>query len=844
MASRRRRGADQPRTLVAAAKKIDLSAKNAMVRRERWQNEGWLYLDEVPEVKSVILWRAAQLAKMRLFVGTRPPGSDPDDDPIPVTDPESGIDPSTAVLLEARLHSLRGLFGGQAAILSRLEQCLEVNGEGYIVGFAERPPQPGDPTSGKAEEWRACSVDEVEVKTVQGRKRYGISDAPDVKDADKRWLDEDAGDAIFRVWQPHGRYFELADCHLRAVLTECELVTLLNAKMRGETRASVFAGLFVMPNDLTLGPINKTKPENGQSSSADPVMDDFEAMITRPLEDPSDPSSAVPGVLRGPRESLGPDVLRKIELARPSDGSLDARIEGRIERIARGLNAPVEVAKGSMNTTFSNAAQIDQDIFEDYVEPRAVFLVDALTVGYLHPLALDRDNVAPEVLEQVFVWFDASALFSKPNAADAADTGVKEFLISESAWRRERGYSEADAPDAIEVLVRWALTKGSLAANVTNALIELLDGAPALPAPDNPTQTDGAMARRQEIARLLAIALKDGSLDPSGAPAGGLAALRSLAVPSASTSLARRPPQGLTLGRRLTGIDANLRERVIVASNAQMTRALEHAGNRLRSRAKGQRDLLRQVPAIHACATLGPSLVAATGVTDEELLEGAFDALEESFLAWGSNAQRQAIDLVYRAVGGFSTARRDALGLRMADDLAEAWTWMRGALLSLARAQLYDPTPVVSELGEFDPTLRVPPGLVRQAVARAGGSAGLVTGGGGDAWVVLSQAGTKPAGGVATGDLIMGALRDEGGVVEGYVWDYGAAQRMRPFQPHVELDGLEFTNFDDAVLANTSGWPEFAFFMPGDHSGCLCDAVPIVITQTGSSRVVPEEGVA
>jgi hypothetical protein len=72
-------------------------------------------------------------------------------------------------------------------------------------------------------------------------------------------------------------------------------------------------------------------------------------------------------------------------------------------------------------------------------------------------------------------------------------------------------------------------------------------------------------------------------------------------------------------------------------------------------------------------------------------------------------------------------------------------------------------------------------------------------------------------------------LAQGGATVDGYQWVYGPAHRTRPFDPHAELDGVEFVNFDDDVLTNNEGFPEYDFFMPGDHPGCICDYEPIVI---------------
>jgi hypothetical protein len=77
--------------------------------------------------------------------------------------------------------------------------------------------------------------------------------------------------------------------------------------------------------------------------------------------------------------------------------------------------------------------------------------------------------------------------------------------------------------------------------------------------------------------------------------------------------------------------------------------------------------------------------------------------------------------------------------------------------------------------------------------------------------------------------MMTGVLADKDAYVNGFVWVYGPARR-RSFEPHLLLDGREFTNFDDPRLANDYGWPETSHYYPGDHNGCVCDFEPIVGT--------------
>jgi hypothetical protein len=347
------------------------------------------------------------------------------------------------------------------------------------------------------------------------------------------------------------------------------------------------------------------------------------------------------------------------------------------------------------------------------------------------------------------------------------------------------------------MLIRAALKTGRMSADVTLALLEKL-GVPL----DVTPGAAGAVSNPEPAVTASMV----GRI---------LAPIRAASRPSSPD-----------YGRRLTEIDRELRTRLLTAANVAMGQALDRAANRLRTKTNGSsmRASLNNVPRRSWFAQLGPSLVAQA-MGDEDPLEGAWDGLEDEFRAWGADAQSRARMTAGQAVGADLSGLED----QQADDLDGGWLWFAAALTGLATAKLWTPDPSAPTIGEHDPTVMIPAGMVRQAVARAGGAQGLITGGQ-DAWVTLTDAGTRPAGGIGTGDLIRGALRDGGATIEGYVWEYGPSFRLRPYDPHVRLDNTPFENFDDEVLLNVTDSLEVPYHFPGGHDGCRCDARPVILT--------------
>lgn len=811
-----------PRALVAAATRVRLDVKgNAakqVAKRQDWQNDGWDYFDLVPEIKQSTWVLGNLIGKLRLYCAVQNP-ADPEGEPLPITDPSSKVPAEVAAQFEAELARLRGAVGGQGEILREMNMNLEVAGEGYLVGRGQRPmidettkkpvvdEQTGEevPDPDQPEEWSVRSISEVEVKG----DVVTIKDAPG-GNANSGWKLDKERDTIIRFWQRHPRWSGLADCPMRGVLDVCETLLILTRQTRAESRSRLPSKLLVLPSGISFGSPVPTTQGDGEGESENPVLDAITAAIASAIEDESSAASLAPVILQADGEDLEKKIFT-VDLSRSTGSTLEERITHNVERLARGLNLPVEKVMGHMSTTFANAEQIHEDLYVEHVDPRAILVVDILTTGFLRPQAIAAEIDAQWITgdRPVFVWFDPEDLLAQPDPTSNADAALEKNAISLSAYRTAKGFTDDDKPDPMETVFRAVLASTRMPPEIVAAVFAKMGvdlDLGLLPAAD----ASGANGQA---------AIDTTSRDPSGTVALG-----------ALLSMATRRPGGLDAGHRLMALDRDLRTRLLVLANAAMTSALTTAGNRIRAKIPESRNLTSNVPRAHVAATLGRSMVAAAGVDEVDLLAGAFDSLEASFLEWAATAQSEALDVVQRIATGFGTAARDALGFRQAEDLQEAWAWLKESLTSLAHARLFDPSPIIA-LGEADPTMAVPAGLIRQAVTRAGGMAGVQAStvkDGSGAWVAITDGGTRPAGGIGTGELIMGALTSNGVQVEGYVWEVGFP--ARPFEPHQSLAGVTFVNFDDDVLANTDTFPEFSFYMPGDHDGCQCDFTPVLLS--------------
>ena len=466
--------------------------------------------------------------------------------------------------------------------------------------------------------------------------------------------------------------------------------------------------------------------------------------------------------------------------------------------------------------------QIDEDTFDDHLEPRCVLIVDAITVGFLQPNLHAGLAGDPAQIDRIITWYDPSALIDKKDPADSADYALDNGLISEDSWRRSKGWTDDDAPEALELLIRSGLRRGILTADLTKALLELtgvdiaVEDSAEAPDPNADQAVDGEAARDLVQTALMLKAIADRKKD---APVTAAAALPTEA------KAARNP------GRDLMDLDRDLRSRVQVAAARAMDRALEKAGNRLKSKAGATKGVLRTVHPIYAAATLGPALTAQAGFTDVDLIgDDSWDELGRQFTTWVGDAQARALDIADE-IGGFTKAELSTLSTRQGQDLADAWEFFRGEMTSLAHRLLYSPDPhAITAVGEIDPTLRVPVGLVRWANAIAGGATGLDYTEAGQIYVALNNG--EPLGGIGTGELITESLKAADAGVEAYEWVYGPAFRANPFPEHEALDGLIFSSFDGDELSHgaRADWLPSTSYFPGDHEGCACDVAPVWVT--------------
>jgi hypothetical protein len=99
----------------------------------------------------------------------------------------------------------------------------------------------------------------------------------------------------------------------------------------------------------------------------------------------------------------------------------------------------------------------------------------ALTKGYLVPVL--RANGDAEVGPnggRIVIWYDPSEIVQRPDKSSAADEAYDRMEINGVAYRREKGFSESDAPSGeeleamTELLERRSRATGAAASTSTD----------------------------------------------------------------------------------------------------------------------------------------------------------------------------------------------------------------------------------------------------------------------------------------------------------------------------------------------------------------------------------------
>lgn len=477
------------RSLTAAAVRVnirDTAQVEQMVRRRnnaKWQEDAWAYYDMIGELKYAFRLFSNVLSRVRLV-----PGYVVDENAAPNV--LQDCDEMDEFSKQAVYRAMRRAFGAtaQAEILRKATINLLVVGECYLVQlpkvFGVR----------EEEQWRILSISELMTKD----KRHYFKSARDQQQKDWELLPEST--FVGRIWSEHAQYSDEADSAMRALIGDCDDLFLYTRAARASARSRLNAGALFVPSGMSVStdsptdfpddiPYDPDIPTEAEDPEEDLFEEELIDAMTAPIGDESAASSVVPFLIRGEREDGA--AIKHIKFERPFDPQIAQRAERALERILQGIDLPKDIVTGLANIKYSNAVQIEESLYTAHIEPVVLFLCDAFRVVYLVP-ALEAEGLDPDIIRNIVVWYDPSAVMTAPDKSNAANLGFDKYNLSGAAWRRYNGFSEADAPDGNEIAQRMAISRGQLNDGITEQLLrtimpEILDAARSQALAQSPT---------------------------------------------------------------------------------------------------------------------------------------------------------------------------------------------------------------------------------------------------------------------------------------------------------------------------------------------------------------------
>lgn len=770
-------------SILASARKLSVKAPEDLLwlqkQRQTWQSLAWMHLQTVPEIDFAHRYLANVLSRLRIFPAWR---SDPNADPMPM-DPDNPPDDyelpdwellaSTAQLELSRLSGADGSFG---EVLGPMAWNIGLVGECFLVGLPDE-----DAVNG--ERFDVISIDELHIADAT-RGEVKIRRAPG--DNDGELLDPNT--PWCRIWRRHPQWRSYAHSPMIALNATCSDLLLLRRGIRASAESRLNAGILMIAQEILLnGGIDQ--PDDGDGNSRqDPFMADLEAAMLEPIADPDAPSSRVPLLMRLPGEWI--DKIKHLLLTRPMDEQEREERDELRTLLATGLDIPNEILLGMSDANHWTAWQVDEQTFKAHLEPLAVLMTSGIYRGFLRP-ALAAQNF---LTDKVCIGYDATDLIGDEDLFDRYVTMHEQRAVSHAALRRAGGASEEDAPSE-EELATWPTDTGPAPADA---------GQPQA-VTDAPDPADAQAAQATP----------------------GLALVTGAAL--------HRPRPGADLQRlatRLFEIDRTLRLRVGEKADHAVERTLQIAGGKARRRVNSAAAENRDPKTAELVAAIKPmrghlipahvtaKRMLSLGIQPDDLIEDdGFDDLALAFTALALRAYRQTIAAIYREMHADLTATAiEAFEKDAEVNIAAGLRVLTDSVRETVHERLFNPVGTAPAQGEFDGLSFVRVGQVRESLAVAGGAVSTEP----------DSITNEPSGGIATGDATDSLLETTFGITQnGGRWLYGdPASRTRTFEPHELLDGVDFTSWDDPVLTNDEGWPDFPYYFPGDHDTCQCDYLP------------------
>lgn len=297
-------------------------------------------------------------------------------------------------------------------------------------------------------------------------------------------LESDTDPFLMRLWQPHPLNFGDANAPARAVLPILSEIDGLTRHVASQIDSRLLgAGILLLPSEMTFpaAPVTESDEDGGGETSPQPVgkagefLRTLGEVMSQAISDPASASARVPITVTAPGEQIGNAQLLKF-WTDLDEHSIELRQEA-IRRLALGLDMPPEVLTGVADANHWTAWAVDESAIKVHAEPVLELISSSLTEGYLQPVL--AEETSEEEAARFTVQADTSGIRLRPNRSEEAIELYDRGELSGDALLRETGFDPGDAMQP-EERVQWFIRKvasGSTTPELVAQALQLL-GAP------------------------------------------------------------------------------------------------------------------------------------------------------------------------------------------------------------------------------------------------------------------------------------------------------------------------------------------------------------------------------
>lgn len=564
-----------------------------------WQSDAYTYNELVGEVGFVNNLTANTIAASDLRIVRR----DEDGDWVESTDPRP----------QSVMDAFVGPVGGIEELLRRASMHMQIGGESWLVGTQILD----DFNNPLGILWEFLSTEEIKVDADGNvtRNPSGTRQSTYGSKAHTGQLDDDI--YIARLWRSDPRWSDRSDAPMKRVLPICREVVVLTQVVDAIAKSRLSAGILFIPDEMSFGPDDETEDPGDDTDDIDEFMHELMSHLSAPVDDRTSAAALVPLLLRGAAE-LG-DKVTLIEVARDLDAMYQQLREEALHRVARGLDIPPEMMEGKGGLNHWTGYNIDSEFASKHVIPLGEAIAEFVTTSYFRPMLVQFEDFTEEEAEAFALKFDPSNIIARPEPGQVRGAWDRR-VASDLTYLRSLGLDEDAMPDEEESKRRWL-----------EAILEsdpVVWGPILMPVlyPETAELFDGVD---------LPTRIADVQGQPSGRPIGGPpAGLETDEDPSMIDGMDEPEDPGEAAEAGDLGA---LVDRLAVAADAALERALERAANRVLPFVNGDDDLrgeLRSTDKLDVLSAIGTDRFKAYSCSTDDLMAGAWDSFDMKGRAW------------------------------------------------------------------------------------------------------------------------------------------------------------------------------------------------------------------